>query len=47
MDVVCEAGACAIYNFERPNMALGGITPVAKRTLASKQKLAMGMPMAA
>jgi len=27
------------YNFERPNMALGGITP--------KQKLAMGMPMAA
>ncbi|WP_417460440.1 IS3 family transposase [Kordiimonas sp.] len=27
------------YNHERPNMALGGITP--------KQKLAMGMPMAA
>jgi len=27
------------YNNERPNMALGGITP--------KQKLAMGMPMAA
>ena len=27
------------YNYERPNMALGGITP--------KQKLAMGMPMAA